>query len=249
MQAAILTVGDELLAGETENTNATWLGRELTERGVSVARSLTLPDDRAAIAEWVRRWWDEYDAVLVTGGLGQTPDDVTMAAVADAFDTGMAVDPGVLETVERKAAAFVEDNPELAAEYEMDVDLEAVASIPDGGRPIPNGEGFGPGCVLQNVYVFPGIPREMHAMFETVADAFGGDRVSATLWTSAPEGALLQTLSAAGERFDVTVGSYPSDRGEPARVTVTGTDDEAVAAAREWLEDRIELTDPPDGPE
>ena len=78
MQVAILTVGDEVLAGETTNTNASWLATELTDRGVTVARILTVPDDEAVIAEWVREFSESFDAVVVTGGIGGTHDDVTV---------------------------------------------------------------------------------------------------------------------------------------------------------------------------
>ena len=86
MQAAILTVGEELLAGDTENTNGTWLAGQLTDRGVAVARILAVPDEEGVIAGAVDRYSDTFDAVVVTGGLGGTPDDVTMSAVAAAFD-------------------------------------------------------------------------------------------------------------------------------------------------------------------
>lgn len=243
MEAALLTVGDELLAGETENTNATWLARRLTDRGVSVARVVTVPDDRAVIARYVRRLRRRFDAVLVTGGLGGTPDDVTKAAVADAFDRDLVVDPGVREDVVAKAQAFVEANPEVRDRYDLDVDFDAQAAIPDGARPLVTEESFGPGLVLENVYAFPGIPRELHVMFELVAEEFGGDVVSRSLYTPAPEGALNDVIAAVGERFDVAVGSYPGRGATPGRLKVTGVDSDAVDAAVAWLEDRVETTD------
>jgi molybdenum cofactor synthesis domain-containing protein len=71
MEVALVTVGDELLAGDTVNTNAAWLGRQLRERGVDVERSITVPDREADIAAIVNEYRARYDAVLVTGGLGQ----------------------------------------------------------------------------------------------------------------------------------------------------------------------------------
>src|SRR6056297_3653733 len=85
MDVAVVTVGDELLSGETENTNATWLCRRLTARGTSVRRVVTVPDVEADIARVVNELRAEYDAVVVTGGLGPTHDDRTMAGVAAAF--------------------------------------------------------------------------------------------------------------------------------------------------------------------
>ena len=86
MNAAVLTVGDELLAGRTTNTNATWLCTRLGDRGVSVERVTTVPDRIEDIARTVEEYRQAYDAVVVTGGLGPTHDDVTMAAVASALE-------------------------------------------------------------------------------------------------------------------------------------------------------------------
>jgi hypothetical protein len=87
----------------------------------------------------------------------------------------------------------------------------------------------------------------MEATFELVADEFGGDATTTTLYTPAPEGALVDRLETAGERFDVRVGSYPSDLDEPARVKISGQDPEVVSAAREWLRDRIEVVEGREG--
>jgi len=124
MEVALLTVGDELLDGDTENTNATWLASALTDRGVSVQRVLVVPDDRGTITDCVRSYSDAFDAVIVTGGIGGTPDDVTMEAVADAFDREMTVSDLALADIE----GHLED---LDAEIpDLDLDIEAEASVP-----------------------------------------------------------------------------------------------------------------------
>jgi len=97
MRVAIVSVGDELLAGDTVNTNAAWLGQRLDERGVTVARVTVVPDDVGAIAQVVNEYRAAYDAVLVTGGVGPTHDDVTMDGVAAAFGRDLAASDEVLE--------------------------------------------------------------------------------------------------------------------------------------------------------
>jgi molybdenum cofactor synthesis domain-containing protein len=246
MQVAIVTVGDELLAGDVENTNATWLARRLSARGVSVERIVTLPDDVDLLAEYAREWADAFDAVVTTGGLGGTPDDVTMAGVAAAFSRDVAVHPDARADVAATLAAFREANPELEARFpDLRIDLDAQASIPEGARYLPNGVGLSPGCVLNGVYVLPGIPEEMYAMFESVADEFGGDVVSDLVYTPAPEGATTDTLAEARDRFTVEVGSYPSREG-PNRIKLVGTDPGAVEAATAWIVARVETVDPDD---
>src|SRR2546425_9072159 len=83
--AAILTIGNELVSGDVENTNGSWLARRLAALGVEVALIAVLPDDVEQVAEFVREQAGAADAVLVTGGLGGTPDDLTREAIAAAF--------------------------------------------------------------------------------------------------------------------------------------------------------------------
>jgi nicotinamide-nucleotide amidase len=237
MQAALLTVGDELLAGDTENTNATWLATQLTERGVSVARILTVPDDESVIVEAVRRYSDAFDAVIVTGGLGRTPDDVTMDAVAAAFDRELAVDALALADVERTLEAIAGEYPDL------DVDAAEEATLPEGSRPLINHAGLSPGCVLENVYVFPGIPSEMKRMFEDVEGEFSGDVESRFVYTDEPEAKLLSRLDEVRERFDVRVGCYPDQEAGHNRLKLTASDVEALEEAEAWLSSNVELVD------
>ena len=124
MEVAILTVGDEVLAGDTANTNATWLAGRLTDRGATVVRLLTLPDDRELIAETIRDWTDAFDAVVVTGGLGGTHDDVTVDALADAFGRNLVVDDEVREDVLATVAAYRDANPETVAAGDIEIDTK-----------------------------------------------------------------------------------------------------------------------------
>ena len=241
MEVALITAGEELLAGDTENTNATWLAQRLTERGVTVTRILVIPDDRETLTEHVRAYSDQWDGVIVTGGIGSTPDDVTMEAVADAFDRDMVVDDLALEAVRRRLAKLHERVPEL----DVDVDERAEASVPAGSRPLLNDEGLAPGCVLENVYVLPGIPGEMKAMFESVAEEFDGETVSETLYTVEPESNIVPALRDARDQFGVSVGCYPDRDQRFNRLKLTGTDPDAVAAAATWLREEIDASETP----
>ena len=237
MQAALLTVGDELLDGDTENTNATWLSRQLTERGLSVERVLTVPDDREVIAEATREYSDAFDAVVVTGGLGRTPDDVTMEAVAAAFDRPMVEDEVARADVDRTLEAIAGDYPDLA------VDASKEALLPAGSRPLVNHAGISPGCVLKNVYVLPGIPSEMKRMFEAVAAEFAGDVRSRLLYTEEPEAHLIKRLDGVQRRFDVTIGCYPDRTAGHNRLKITGSDEETVTDATAWLAENVTLVE------
>ncbi|MDL5360511.1 competence/damage-inducible protein A [Halalkalicoccus sp. NIPERK01] len=242
MEVVVLTVGDEVLAGDITNSNATWLAGRLTESGAAVSRILTVPDDRDLVAETIREWAARFDAVIVTGGLGGTHDDVTAGALADAFGRDLVVDEAVREDVIETVAAYREANPETVAAHDVEIDVDAWAALPEGSRALPNPEGLCPGCVIENVYAFPGVPAEMKALFERVAAEFGGETVAKTLYTPRPEGAMLDALSGVRERFDVAVGSYPAAEGRN-RIKLTGTDPDVLADAVEWLRGRIEVSE------
>ena len=237
MNAAIVTVGNELLAGDIENTNATWLAAELSGRGVDVARIVVVPDDEAVVAARVGAWAAAFDAVLVTGGLGGTPDDVTMAAVAAGLDRELVVDPVAAADVRERINRIYTENPDLGFELRP----EWYASMPAGATPIPNPEGLAPGCVAGSVYVLPGIPEEMKAVFGNVADDFGGDVVVRTLYSPEPEGALASPLGELTDRFAVRAGSYPNRSADRTRITVTGGGDAVVTEAVTWLREHTDV--------
>ena len=225
MDVALVTVGDELLAGETENTNASWLARQLSDRGVSVRRIVVIPDDRSVIETEVSSLSDEFDAVIVTGGVGPTHDDVTMEAVADAFGREMVEHPDAIEWFETET------------EYARSDLVEGTGDLPDGARMLPNPAGVAPGAVVENVYVLPGVPTEMEGMFEVVAAEFSGS-ISATeiLYTENPESSMVDLLREVTERFDVRVGSYPNGS---VRIKIQSEDPDEAAAAAEWLSERL----------
>ena len=229
MQVAVVTVGDELLAGDTVNTNSSWLCARLTDRGVDVQRVTTVPDVVADIARVVNEYRAEYDAVVVTGGVGPTHDDVTMVGVAAAVGRDIAPHPGAREWLEEETGYAAED---LA---------DGTTDLPTGARMIRNDAGVAPGAVVEGIYVLPGVPDEMKAMFDRVAAEFSGTATyTAAVDADEPESELIDRLSAVREEFDVTVGSYP---GESVRVKLSGTDKAAVTDAREWLRSRVDVVD------
>lgn len=229
MDVALVTVGDELLVGDTVNTNAAWLGAQLTERGATVARITVVGDRIADIARVVNEYRAEYDAVVVTGGLGPTHDDVTMEGVAAALG----------RPVERNEEALSWLTTEGG--YSHGDLVVGTADLPRGARPLHNSEGVAPGCVVDDVYVLPGVPTEMKAMFESVAGDFTGQRRHVEfVVVDEPESALIDRFETLCDRFDVSVGSYP---GETVRVKIQSTDRSAVETAAAWLREHAETAD------
>ncbi|WP_135828793.1 competence/damage-inducible protein A [Halorussus halobius] len=226
MRVALVTVGDELLRGDTVNTNAAWLGERLTDRGASVEHVAVVPDREADVARVVNELRAEHDAVVVTGGLGPTHDDRTMEGVAAAV--GVPV-----EEHDEAVAWLAEQGGYTHADL-----AEGTAHLPKGSRLLPNEVGVAPGCVVEGVYVLPGVPEEMHAMFESVADEFSGDRRHVRVVAAdEPESALIDRLADLRARFDVTVGSYPGDH---VRLKLRSTDEDELDRASAWLRERVD---------
>ncbi|MFT4946345.1 MAG: molybdenum cofactor synthesis domain-containing protein [Natronomonas sp.] len=227
MRVALISVGDEILSGDTVNTNASWLAERLTEAGATVARITVVPDDVSEIARVVNEYRATYAAVIVTGGLGPTHDDLTMEAVAAAFGTELAADEEVKRWLTESGG------------YSGDDLAPGTTHIPERAEMLANPEGVAPGCAIENVYVLPGVPSEMRAMFELIADEFGGQKRHRTVVEAVePESQLLDRVREVQEKFGVKVGSYP---GEHVRLQIQSTDEAAVAAAADWLRERVEL--------
>ena len=230
--AIVLTVGNEIVSGDVENTNASWLGRRLAGLGVSVKLIAAIRDDVDEIAAFLRAESPRTDLVFVTGGLGGTPDDLTRESIAAAFGVGQEEVP---EVAERLRARF-RRAPEYAARW---------ARLPAGSRPLENPLGGAPGFVIENVYVFPGLPAEMRAMFETVEAELRGERPIGC-WRRTyrtTESRIVGVLEAAGMQHPrVRVGSYPSfgESGSTVQVVVKSADPAALDAAAAWLEDALE---------
>jgi molybdenum cofactor synthesis domain-containing protein len=226
--ASIVTIGNELVSGDVANTNGSWLAGRLEQLGFDVMMVAAVPDDEARIAAFVRAQAAEADVVIVTGGLGGTPDDLTREAIAAAFDVPQEEHADVAQ---RLRSRFHGD-PDYVTRW---------AQLPRGSRPLDNPLGGAPGFVLGNVYVLPGLPAEMEAMFETVADELrAGTPIGSWRRTyRTTESHIVAVLQAAGERHpQVRVGSYPSfgAEGSAVELVLKSSDPQALAAASAWLE-------------
>jgi molybdenum cofactor synthesis domain-containing protein len=230
--ATILTIGNELVSGDVPNTNGSWLAKRLAPLGIETRLLAAVPDEIEAIAEFIRREAPRVDVFIVTGGLGGTPDDLTREALAYTFDAPQEEIP---ELAADLRARFRGD-PEYAARW---------ARLPRGSRPLRNPLGGAPGFALENVYVLPGLPSEMEAMFEAIAGELqGGSPIGAWRRTyRTRESVIAPALVEAGERWPgVLVGSYPmfGDDGPTVEVVVKSSDADALRAASEWLAAALE---------
>lgn len=164
MRVAVLAVGTELLTGEIVNGNAAWLGEQFTGAGLRVVWSAAVGDDLAAIAEAIRDAAAHAPAVVITGGLGPTFDDLTRAALASAAGAPLhrdeALEKALVERFSRNSFARTFPSSNLRQ-----------ADVPAGATVIPNARGSAPGLRLEVgpavVYALPGVPAEMKDMVRT----------------------------------------------------------------------------------
>ena len=230
--ASILTIGNELVSGDVPNSNAAWLARRLAPLGAEVRLAAALPDEIETVADFVRVEAPRVDFLLVTGGLGGTPDDLTREAIAAAFRVPQEELPEIAAELRARFAR----NPEYAARW---------ALLPRGSRPLANPLGGAPGFVLENVYVLPGLPSEMEAMFASIEEEFRrGSPIQAwrRVYTTY-ESVLAPTLAETAERWPgILVGSYPSfsTEGSTVEIVLKSSDADELAAASSWLAAAIE---------
>jgi nicotinamide-nucleotide amidase len=160
MRATQISVGNELLIGETVNTNAAWIGSWLTDLGITCHRVLTVGDDPDAIRGALDMAFSDSQMVVLTGGLGPTHDDVTKTTVAAYFDVGLVRHEPSYQRIRR---LFHARGIPFSASNETQSDLPANAEA------LPNSQGTAPGFLIRHngsvLAVMPGVPREMMAIF------------------------------------------------------------------------------------
>ena len=165
MTATLLSIGDELLIGQVVNTNAAWLGEQLSALGIAVRRMEVVGDEAAEIRRELRRALGETDLVIITGGLGPTHDDITKRAVADELDRPLEFRDELMDEVRRKfegrGRRMSESNRQLA---EVPAGFEALAN-PVGTAPGLWFEGEVDGAT-RSLVILPGVPHEMRTLMQ-----------------------------------------------------------------------------------
>ena len=103
MEAEIITIGDELLIGQTVDTNSAYLGQKLGSIGISVSRKTAISDNESAILQAIEESQSRCDILIITGGLGPTKDDITKKTLCKYFNCGIRRDDSVIEHLDRKS--------------------------------------------------------------------------------------------------------------------------------------------------
>jgi molybdenum cofactor synthesis domain-containing protein len=232
--AAILLIGEELLSGKVDDENARYAIRELRALGVAPRRVEIIPDVVDEIAAAVRAASARYDHVFTSGGVGATHDDVTLAAVAAAFDMPVERRPELAQMIrDRLGPEFHERDLRMA-------DVPAGATLDYG---VTVSSTVWPVVVVRNVYVLPGVPAIFRRKFDLIKERFRATPIhTRALYSREGEARIAAALDAAVAAFpSVAIGSYPHLDALDYRVKVTfdGRDEAAVRSAVAFLVERL----------
>jgi molybdenum cofactor synthesis domain-containing protein len=203
-KVGIVVLGDEVLKAETRESNISYMLPLLNEWGADVVLCAILPDDVPTVVRHLRLYLEEVDLLILTGGIGPTPDDITREAVAAAAGMPLVVHPEAKTCLEK----YYGDR--------MNGNRMVMAKVPEGAVLIPNPVSAAPGFFVARMAVFPGIPRLLQEMFVWIKPFVEGRRGGrVTLYSQAPEstyaGIMRETIAAFP---GVSIGSYPLLEGE-----------------------------------
>jgi nicotinamide-nucleotide amidase len=244
MDAHIITIGDEILIGQTLNTNAAYIGGKLVDIQVFVKKSSVVADQEEEILKEFKHCWENNDLVIVTGGLGPTHDDVTRQCVVKFFNTELVQDKDVLEDIKTMFAK---------RGREMTKVNEGQALVPKIAKVIRNLRGTAPGFWIERknkiFVVMPGVPFEMKEMMENFVLPSLKERLKnpkeislrKTLQTTGiPESALFEKLGNLDELLEgAKLAFLPSQFGVKLRITAREKTEDLARNKITEIEQRI----------
>lgn len=203
-RVGIVVLGDEVLNGEIRESNIAYLLPLLNGWGAEVVLCAILPDDVPTVVRHLAAFREEAELLILTGGIGPTPDDITREAVARTVGVPLVVHPDARSLLERYYGDRMNENRLL------------MAKVPEGAELIPNPVSAAPGFYIAGMAAFPGIPRLLHEMIGWARPLVRGTRMSrVTLYSAAPESSYAEIMQDALRAFpEVRIGSYPMLEGK-----------------------------------
>lgn len=213
-KVGIVILGDEVLKGEVREANMSYMLPLLSEWGAETVLCAVLPDRIPVVVRHLRAYLEEADLLILAGGIGPTPDDITRDAVAEVA--------GVRLVLNEEAKAALEAHPHKGGDprYRM-----LMAYVPEGAELIPNPLSGAPGFHICRMAVFPGVPLLLQAMFPWVKPLVAGSRKTRiALYSMAGESSFAGIMEELMASFpDVGIGSYPlTEGGYRVRVVFRG---------------------------
>ena len=198
--AGIVVIGNEILSGRTRDDNSTYFLKELWALGVDVRRVSVIPDEIQVIRDEIRSASQNFDYVFSSGGVGPTHDDVTIQGVASAFERKVCPS-SELETTLR---GYYQDNLTDA--------MLRMADVPEGASLLGGDQMWFPVIVVENVYIFPGVPEILASKFQDIKERFREDPFfTRDVFLVVEEGHVTDVLNEVLVKFpELLLGSYPT---------------------------------------
>ncbi len=231
-KVGVVILGDEVLKAETQESNIAYMLPLLNEWGAEVALCAILPDDVPTVVRHLRSYLAEVDLLILTGGIGPTPDDITREAVATVAGVPLVVHPDAKTCLETYYGERMSENRMV------------MAQVPEGAVLIPNPVSAAPGFLAGRMAAFPGIPRLLREMFFWIRPHVEGKRgARVTLYSQAPESAYADIMRETKAGFPgVSIGSYPLLGGEyRVRIVFRAEDFRRAAASADFFTDRLRV--------
>jgi len=198
--AAILIIGNEVLSGRTREANAWLAAQKLFEKGCKLREIAVVADRHEDIVSTLHRLRSRYDAVITSGGIGPTHDDITMDAVSDCFGVRLLEHEETMQKLHERYGDA------------LNAGRRRMARLPEGAAPILCEASFMPGAHISNVYVLAGVPSIFASQLDSFLNDFGGlPFLRQELAVQLPESVFAQALTEIQAQFDdVEIGSYPT---------------------------------------
>lgn len=243
MNAHIITIGDEILIGQTLNTNAAYIGEKLSALGIKILKSSVVGDELGQIVNEFETAFEKCELVIATGGLGPTHDDRTRDAVVKFYKTSLVKNENVLEDIKSR---FKKLNREMSPTN------EAQAMVPQNAEIIRNEFGTAPGYFIQQknkiLFVMPGVPFEMKMMMQNfvvpkLEEKFERDIFSlrkTLMTTGIAESTLYEKLGNIDELLGgAELAFLPSQFGVKLRITVSDKNSKVASERMSEIEQKI----------
>ncbi len=229
--AAVVVVGNEILSAKVVDENGPFLARELRALGVELRRIETVPDEVPLIVDALHRCKQQARWIFTSGGIGPTHDDVTIAAVAQAFGRPVVQDESILSALRGYFG------------NELNAAKRRLADVPQGSQVHWRDNHPFPVVSCEEVFIFPGVPSLLRQSFALVREQFRAPPIfSRAVFFSVGESVLAEHLDATVAAFPgVAVGSYPrfDDADHRVKVTFDGRAEAEVREAAACLKARL----------
>jgi len=222
---AVLIIGNEVLSGRTREANAWFAAQTLFDVGCKLSEVAIVADVETQIVNTLKRLSQNYDAVITSGGIGPTHDDITMQSIANCFEVPLL-----------EHAATIKVMTDFYGEEALTKGRRRMARLPQGARPILCEHTIAPGAKFKNIYIFAGVPHIFQSQLTSTLDDFRNQQrfIRHEIEVQCAESIFAAALAEIQVQYpDLEIGSYPSTCGNKpcGKICVSGIDETKIEQA------------------